>query len=290
VLGDTLRVHITKELAKDFIQPVQLEFIPGQDSLAFLVVTDAKQKTLYNQKGKRLFTFTSDRIQHAGLDCFIVTKKERKGLSSADGKLLLPQEFDAIGTIKDDNLSLLKGMKFGIYNCRRKKLIKPEYTKNVMSYTPDLLMAYKDGFWGFIRWDNKPVGNFEFADIKYWNDSIALVKKNGWWMMYNVHTGNILLDKIRQYTIIRERPDERLAIFQQENRFGVLSSKYGIVIPINFSDIVNVGSAEEPLYFTEKHVEEASLFVVIYYSDQGKFIRKEVYEQDDYERIYCSQK
>ena len=59
---------------------------------------------------------------------------------------------------------------------------------------------------------------------------------------------------------------------------------------MNFSDIVNVGSADDPLYFTEKHVEEASLFVVIYYSAGGKFIRKEVYEHDDYERIYCAHK
>jgi hypothetical protein len=60
-----------------------------------------------------------------------------------------------------------------------------------------------------------------------------------------------------------------------------------VIIPVKFSDLVNVGSAEVPLYFTEKHVEEASLFVVIYYDHAGKILRREVYEQDDYERIYC---
>jgi hypothetical protein len=289
VLHDTLRVHIQKR-TKDFLQPVQIEFIPGQDSLAFMVVTDPKQKTIYNQVGKKLFTFTSDRIQHAGHDCFIVTKKEKKGLASGSGKLLLPQEYDAVGTIKDDNLTLLKGMKFGVYNYRKKKLIKPEYTKNVMPYNADVLAAFKGGYWGFIGWDNKPLSDFEFSEVKYWSDSLALVKKNSSWMMYNIRKKRVSLDRIRRYTLIRETPDEKLAIIQQDNRFGVLSSKHGTIIPINFSDIVNVGSADEPLYFTEKHVEEASLFVVIYYSAAGKFIRKEVYEQDDYERIYCSQK
>jgi hypothetical protein len=176
VLHDTLRVHIQKR-TKDFLQPVQIDFIPGQDSLAFMVVTDPKQKTIYNQAGKKLFTFTSDRVQHAGHDCFIVTKKEKKGLASGSGKLLLPQEYDAVGTIKDDNLTLLKGMKFGMYNYRKKKLIKPEYTKNVMPYTADVLAVFKGGYWGFIGWDNKPLSDFEFSEVKYWSDSLALVKK-----------------------------------------------------------------------------------------------------------------
>lgn len=286
--GDTLHVHMNRKLVKEFHGPVQIDFIPGRDSMAFMVVTDPKQKTLYNQSGKKLFAVTSERVQHAGRDFFIVTKKDKKGLASADGKLLLPQEFDAIGTIQDDNVSILKSGRFGIYNCRKKKLIKPEYTKNLSPYTPDILLAYKDGAWGFVKWDNKPVSRFEFADVKYWTDSVALVKIRSTWQLFNIYTGEIELDKIRKYTVIRDTPDEKLYIIQQENRFGVISSIRGVVIPISFSDIVNVGSAEEPLYFTEKHVEEASLFVVIYYSAEGKFIRKEVYEQDDYERIYCS--
>jgi hypothetical protein len=253
-----------------------------------MVVIDPKQKTLYSQRGKKLFTFTSERVQHAGRDFFIVTKKEKRGLASADGKLLLPQEFDAIGTLQDDNVSLLKGGRFGIYNCRKKKLIKPEYAKNLTRYTPDVLLAYKDGAWGFVKWDSKPVSKFEFTEVKYWTDSVALVKNKFNWQLYNLYTGQIVLDKIRKYTTIRDTPEGKLVIIQQENRFGVISNKKGIVIPINFSDVVNVGSPEEPLYFTEKHVEEASLFVVIYYSADGKFIRKEVYEQDDYDRIYCT--
>jgi hypothetical protein len=52
---------------------------------------------------------------------------------------------------------------------------------------------------------------------------------------------------------------------------------------------VNVGSSEKPLYFTEKHLEEASVFVVIYHDDKGQILRKEIYDQEDYDRIYCSQ-
>jgi len=96
------------------------------------------------------------------------------------------------------------------------------------------------------------------------------------------------MDKIKDFKLIQEEDSEKLAIIHQETSYGVISSVKGVVIPPTFSDIVNVGSKEKPLYFTEKHVEEASIFVVIYYSAEGKLLRREVYEQDDYERIYCS--
>ena len=70
----------------------------------------------------------------------------------------------------------------------------------------------------------------------------------------------------------------------------MISNRRGVVIPIKFSDIVNVGSPESPVYFTEKHVPEASIFVVIYYDAKGILLRKDVYEHDDYDRIYCSRK
>jgi hypothetical protein len=43
-----------------------------------------------------------------------------------------------------------------------------------------------------------------------------------------------------------------------------------------------------PLYFTEKQVEEAGIYVVIYYDKDGRQLRKQVFETDEYEKIYCT--
>jgi hypothetical protein len=88
--------------------------------------------------------------------------------------------------------------------------------------------------------------------------------------------------------MIRDDSGEKIYRIRQGNSYGVISNRAGTIIPVKFTDLVNVGSTQHPVYFTEKHVEEAALYVVIYYNAQGKFIMKEVYEQDDYERIYCS--
>jgi hypothetical protein len=180
-------------------------------------------------------------------------------------------------------------MQFGLFSVKGGKLINPEYGKNIVQYNGEVLTGYKQGAWGFIDWQNKPIGKFEFEEIQYWNDSLALVKKDAEWMMMDIKKRLVVFGGIKTVKYIRDSPEEKLVIVNIDGKFGVLSNIKGVVIPINFTDLVNVGSADAPVFFTEKHVEEASVFVVIYYSGAGKFLRKEVYEADDYERIYCSE-
>jgi hypothetical protein len=286
---DTTRVYLDQHCYLDFLPHEHIEFIPGQDSSAFLVVTSGKGKVLYDQRGNKMFTFNADKIQHAGQRYFIITKKEKKGLIGPTGKPLTPVTFDAIGSARNGTFSLLKSMQFGLFSVKGGKLINPEYGKNIVQYNGEVLTGYKQGAWGFIDWQNKPIGKFEFEEIQYWNDSLALVKKDAEWMMMDIKKRLVVFGGIKTVKYIRDSPEEKLVIVNIDGKFGVLSNIKGVVIPINFTDLVNVGSADAPVFFTEKHVEEASVFVVIYYSGAGKFLRKEVYEADDYERIYCSE-
>ena len=156
-----------------------------------------------------------------------------------------------------------------------------------MPYNSSYVSAFKNGFYGLLRWDNKPATIFEFEEIRFWNDSTALVKKNYNWILYNFIERKIVMDKIKRFSLVLNSDQEKIMIFQQENGYGVLSSKRGTVISPTFSDIINLGSSQAPLYFTEKHVEEAGIYVVIYYDKDGNQLRKQVFEVDDYERIYC---
>jgi hypothetical protein len=244
---------------------------------------------LFNSKGERLFTIDYDQIQYLGEGIFIVEKKKKKGLVFRDGKIVLPLEYDGFGGITRTNtIPVLKSMKFGIFDIRTKKLIKPTYDKNITPYGSKYLVAYKDNGYGFINWENKPQSKFEFEEVRYWNDSVAWVKRGFQWMLYEMDSKEIKLEMVKDYKLIKDTSEEQIAIIHEETAYGVISNKKGIIIPATFSDIVNIGSAEKPFYMTEKFVEEASLFVVIYYNNEGKFLRRQAYETDDYERIYCS--
>jgi hypothetical protein len=289
---DGIEIHIQNRPENLLILPPQdkIEYLPGSDSSTYLVVQRDKKWTVYGSKGEKLFTAGYERIQSAGSGLFIVSNKEKKGLVNSTGKVLLPVEYDAIGSALNGPVSLLKSMKFGLFDHRTKRLIKPEFEKNIVKYNPQVFSVYKNGLWGFIGADNKPMGKVEYQEIVHWTDSVALLRTNDQWSFYDIYARKPVMENVKSYSVIRNTPGEKLFIVNQNGESGVLSNRDGIIIPLKFSDIVNVGSQDNPVYFTEKHVPEASLFVVIYYNAQGQFLRKDVYEQDEYDRIYCNRK
>lgn|GEM_PF-372958 len=288
MFNDSLEVFIRANVSVKLPLNIRLSFIPGKDSTAFLVVHLDRKKTVYGSRGQKYFTVEYDDLQYAGEGLFIVSRKEKKGLLTTQGKLLLPVEYDAIGTVANGVVSLLRNGKFGAYDLRNKILIRPQYEKNLIYYNTVLLAAFQKGRYGFIGWDNKPSGKVQFESVEYWTDTIALVKNNYSWSLYNTLTMKMVETGITNIEYIVNGPEEKLAIVKQDNAFGVLSNRRNFVIPATFTNLVNVGSAEEPLYFTEKHVEEALIFVVIYYDARGQMLLRRVYEEADYEKILCS--
>lgn len=290
--SDSVVIQFENE-QRAFPSGILTTFVAGKDTTSFLLVELDGKKMLFDNEGSLLFTLISsafETIQHAGRDLFIVSRREKKGLIDASGKSVLPVEYDAIGSVANQTISVLKAARFGLLNTRTRKLIKPQYEKNITLYKNNLLVAFRDGRHAFIDWNNKTLGKFDLQEIKYWSDSVALVKRQNTWKLVNLKTSAVMIGDIRDVRPIRENADEKLFIMKQNNLLGVVSSLRGKVIPFSFSDVVNVGSKDEPLYFTEKHVAEASVFVVIYYDKNGKMLRREVYEEpDDYELIYCKQ-
>ncbi len=107
-----------------------------------------------------------------------------------------------------------------------------------------------------------------FEEVRPWSDSLAMVKINYNWIVYDLCSIQFIVNGIKDYSLIKNEPSERIAIIYKDNRYGVVSSKRGIIISPTFTEIVNLGTAEKPLYFTEKHVEEAEVFIVIYYDSE----------------------
>jgi hypothetical protein len=262
----------------------------GRDSSAWIVADEKSKKSVYDAlTGKRLFIAEFDKIESPALDCFLITKGNKKGLLDKAGKPLLAVAYDAIIQSEPGRFSLLKDKKFGLFDLATKKLIKPLYERNIIPYNKEWFVAFKETGWGFIQADMKSAGNFQFNEIQYWNDTVAWVKENFQWKLIHFKTNTVVFDKIKDFKYISKYPHEYVAIIHQDNYYGVISNRRGLIIPATFTDIVNLGDAETPMYFTEKHVEEADIYVVIYYDNHGKSIRKQAFEADEYERIFCEE-
>ncbi len=286
--NDSLRIYLTKSNYVESLKTTQIKFLPGKDSLFFLLLEEGEKKTVFNSKAEPMFNGMFDKIEYNNEGFFTILKKDKHGLFGMDGKLIIQPAFDALGTINQGIVQTLKDKKFGVLDIVRHKEIKTEYDKNLVRYNANVLSAFKNGFYGLIGWDNKVIAPFEYEEIRYWSDSSAIVKKNFNWAIYNFIEKKMVKDKIKTFKWVQDTDQEKILIVQRENAYGVISNKRGTIIPATFTDIVNLGSESVPLYFTEKHVEEASIFVVIYYDKNGVQLRKQVYETDDYEKIYCS--
>ncbi len=285
---DSLRIHINSKRNVSFAKDFRISFVRAKDSVRYFFTELKNRKSVFDiASGSRLFVSEFDHIESLTMSIFLVTRKSKMGLLSREGKIILPIEYDAIVKGTNDFASLFKDKKFGLYDLNKKRLIKPLFDKNVVVLNPELLAASKDKFFGLIGWDSKPLTKFEFDEIQSWSANLIWGRRNFSWMLYDFRAEKIVMDKVKDFRLISSLRKEKVILVHRENFYGIMSTAKGTIIPPTFSSIVNIGTAEYPLYFTDKEVEEAGVHVVIYYDKDGKFLRKQVYEEEEFERIYC---
>lgn len=289
VKGDSLKVFITPEKWISLTGKPAVRFLPGKDSLYYLRVDMPGNRVIYDSYGQRLFATDAESISYAGENCFEAVKNNRKGLLSSSGKWLIPAEYDGIGVVRQGMVSVLRNNKFGMWNLSLRKEIKPEYERNITPLNENLLIAFRQGRAGLIGWDNKPVLPFEYDEIIPFTDTMLLVRKNFQWLLMDRVTKKIEPERIQSFSWISRATEEKLILFQSEGYYGVLSSRKGLVLQPTYTYIRNLGTDTEPFYLTEKHVEEAGIYVLIYYDANGRLVRRQVLEEEDYEQVQCSQ-
>lgn len=283
--NDTLFLH-TENRIVSFSSSAQLEvFTIGENKL--YAVVQQGSRTLLSAQGEKLTTLICDKLEYAGANVLVLTKKDKRTLVDLQGKAIPLTEFETFGNITTRDMAVLAKKKFGLLNNRTSQFIKPLYERSLFSYNDDLIVAFKDGAYGFITWENKPVGKFEFEEVRYWNDSVAWVRHNFSWRLLFLRDMTFQPGKISNYSLLQKTSGETLAIYGQDNYYGVMSNKSGIILEPTFTGIQNLGTPDEPLYFTEKFVEEAAIYVVIYYNEKGRQIRRQVFEEKEFERIKC---
>lgn len=254
---------------------------------SFIVVNEDAKKNILSMDGKKLFTLVCDKIDYVGGGLFVLTKKDKKSLADSNGEPVPLHEFDAFGNTTDRDIAVLSKKKFGLISTKTNKVIKPTYERNLRSYTDERIVAYKNGAYGFVDWNDNPLSKFEFEEIRYWNDTVAMVKHSFNWRLLDMESKTFKSGKIGEYTSFTKSTGEVIAIFHQDNYYGVMSNQRGVILEPTFTYIQNIGSHEEPFFFTEKYVEEASIYIVIYYNQQGVQIRRQIFEEEEYSKIRC---
>ena len=258
------------------------------DSLEYLVVTDPKKRltTVYNLKGEKVRALTNTQINALYGDYFIIEKNGKKGLMNSKGKVVLATYYDAIGKPGNGAFTLLQRNKFGLFMAGNELTIRPEYESALSVYNEHLFVAGKSGNKGFIDHQNNKTGAFAFEKIAYWSDSLAAVYREGAWSIYDIYNEEYVMENLNGFQTFASSTEKK-AVVRGEKGYGIIGSESGTIINPTFDDLQVIGSEDTYLFFCEKHVREAGLYVVVYYNKQGQMIRRQVYEEEDYDKIYC---
>jgi hypothetical protein len=287
--GDSVHVHINSLHTVSLHADAKVIFIKSPDSVRYFYVQQKNRKTIFSiESGLKMFTTDYDHIESLTAEFFLVQKKNKKGVINVKGKIVLPVEYDIL-LLKENSISLYKDKKFGLYNMLSSRMIKPMFEKNLIAIDTASLIAFRNGRYGVIDWTGKNITDFEYDEIQPWAIDMIWVRKDFEWSLIDFALSKKILSRIKNFQLIKNTSQEKIAIVKQENLFGIVSTLHGVVIPPTFSFLMNLGNEEEPFYFTSKEVEEAGIVAVIYYDKMGKLLRKQVYEDEEYARIVCPQ-
>lgn len=290
-VGSGTRVYFSAARSLELPPDSRMHFIASRDSVRFFYTENKNKRSVFEiSTGEPLFITEFELLESIGSDLFLVAKGNAKGIVGKNGKEVVKVEMDAIIQGANGYLSLLKSRKFGLFHSPTRRQIKPIFERNLSVLDQDRLVVFKEGYYGIVDWTGKALSEFEFLEILPWSQSVIWVKKNFQWQLYNYKTQIVEMDRIRDFTWIQHDDHEKVVRIHQDNYYGILSNVRGMVIPPTFHDVVNLGTQEIPFYFTEKRVEEAGIYVVIYYNRNGKLVRRQAYEEEEYDQIYCDEK
>ncbi|MEL7002852.1 MAG: WG repeat-containing protein, partial [Bacteroidota bacterium] len=237
--------------------------------------------------GQKIFESKVENFVAIGDELLAFTEDGKRGMINSSGEYILRPRYDAIAANKENMVSVLRNRKFGLYDEVNEVFIPTNYDKNLRKYNNQYYIAESEGRKVVIDHDNEQLSNDSFEEVVFWNDTSALVKNDFLWYLYDLNSGTLSEQGIKSISFIRESSEELVAVILVDNSYGVWSSTRGEVIAPTFNDIVNVGTENNHVYFTEKHIEEAEFYVVIYYNENGELIFKSATEAEDYGMIYC---
>lgn len=252
----------------------------------FMLSNSKKYRKVYNEFGREILTATFNEV--VALDPNMLRLQKRNAaIADSTGHYLVRFVYDGIGSNDQGYVSLLDRGKFGVINPAEGINIPPEYDKLITPYSDTVLVATEGQYKGFINTKNEVLTAFEFDEVQYFNDSIALVRIEDEWLLENIKNEEILYEFIEDFEIIDVGDEDKTLFINTETGQGIFSETLGEVVEPTFTYIRILGTQRDPIYFAVKLVDEADIYVVIYYDKKGNKLFTQSFRQEDYFKIAC---
>ena len=103
--------------------------------------------------------------------------------------------------------------------------------------------------------------------------------------LYNFRTRKWVYENLSDLQII-STGTQNFGIYKQEGSYGVIESTQGQSVPQIYYDIINIGTETDPVFLTEKRLENQQ-FEVHYFNADLKLIHSRQLTEQEYERSFC---
>ena len=253
----------------------------------FLMITGLKKaRKIYNSFGKEILNLTlQDAV--ALRPNLLRLQKTNAALTDSTGNYVLNFVYDGIGSNNNGYVSILDNGKVGVINVEKNIKIAPKYDKLLEPYSDTVLVATKGKLKGFITTSGKELSAFDYDEIRFFTDSIALGRIENEWFLHRIKDEALRFEGILEYEFITESENEKVMLITTESGKGVYSTRQNEIIDATYDEIKVLGTKEDPIYFAVKVVREANIYVVIYFDKNGNKLFTQSFKQDEYFKIAC---
>jgi hypothetical protein len=219
----------------------------------------------------------------------LLEQNKLTGLADATGKLILPLQYQGAGTFGHRFVNIFKNGKFGIFNPASNKLIAPQYDATAQLYHENAryYITLLKNRYGLINEDNQPLIPFNYDEIVYWQPNTALVREGASWYFYDLAKKTRVSAQFDQLSRLKNDKDDVAFKVSLNGKSGIISSKWGEILPLKYDEIVILGSTENPCYFASEFKEADRTYQVAYINASGKTFYSKVLPEDQYDRIVC---
>ena len=305
-------IDLTQQLVSDLdVRLLQVNstqpLLPTREEY-LLINTGGAFSSVINSRGEAVVEAVLDDAQVYPGGLLAIERRSQWGLIDSTGQTLLPPRYDAIGHYEEPGMvNLLEDERFGWYNIASQAIIAPQYESILARYAPtspdsvaqSYLVAQQAGKYGIINTRNEVVAPLVFQQVLYWNDTSVLAQADGRWLLYHLADSipnpntlleeNILYDSIADFTVLLEEEGEQLFRIYQNQAYGVMSNRRGLVVPPIYDGITFWhNEAGQQMYLAENYEPRSRLYTVFYLNAQGKVIRRQILTIGEYDQLYCN--
>lgn len=281
--NDSSKIYIAPEAS---ILPVNR--MGMNSSLRHYVLTSPNAEPIvYNKSGTKVNIKKFEKLIDLGHSYILSKNKGSFELLNNNGGIVL-EDIDAGTSLENGYISFLKEGKFGLVNFLDSTLIEAKYSKPLKSYSDKLFITNVEGKFGIIDRTDSMLVPANYSEIKYLNDSIAILNNNFRWIFWDIYNRQALLDNVSDYWV-HDLGGRQVFKILKGIGYGIWSASDGVVLNSTFSEINILSKGLETMYVAEKWVEEADLVIMLYYDKSGRLFRKNVLSTAQYNNLTCQE-